>query len=55
MLTLKHSLNAAAIASLQNELVTVKTDVASLVKDMETAIKEANSFLDTIAKDDGGK
>ena len=53
VLTLKHSLNAAAIASLQEELVTVETDVASLVKDMEAAIKEANSFLDTMAKEDG--
>jgi ABC-type transporter Mla subunit MlaD len=55
VLTLKHSLNAAAISALQDELVTVETDVASLVKDMEAAIKEANSFLDTMAKESGGK
>lgn len=55
VLTLKHSLNATAISSLQDELVTVETDVASLVKDMEAAIKEANTFLDTMAKEGGGK
>lgn len=53
VLTLKHSLNATAIASLQEELVTVETDVASLVKDMEAAIKEANSFLNTMTKGNG--
>jgi uncharacterized HAD superfamily protein len=52
VLSLKHNLNAAAISALQEELVTVETDVASLVKDMEAAIKEANLFLDTIAKED---
>ncbi|GJL79319.1 MAG: DNA repair ATPase [Nitrospinaceae bacterium] len=51
VLTLKHNLNAAAIASLQKELVEVETDVASLVKEMEAAIKEANSFLETMTQD----
>ncbi len=54
VLTLKHNLNATAIASLQEELATVETDVASLIKEMEAAIKEANSFLDTMTKE-GGK
>lgn len=53
VLTLKHNLNAAAITSLQKELLTVETDVDSLVKEMEAAIKEANSFLETMAKDGG--
>ena len=55
VLTLKHNLNASAIAALQEELVTVETDVASLIKDMEVAIKEANSFLDTMSKEGGKK
>jgi predicted nucleic acid-binding Zn-ribbon protein len=55
VLTLKHNLNATAIASLQEELVTMETDVVSLVKEMEAAIKEANSFLDTMAKENGKK
>lgn len=51
VLTLKHNLNAAAIASLQNELVTVETDVKDLIKEMEGAIAEANVFLSSIASD----
>ncbi len=51
VLTLKHNLNAAAIASLRNELVTVETDVKDLVKEMEGAIAEANAFLTSIANE----
>jgi len=45
VLFLKHNLNAQAIASLQNELVSVESDVASLIKDMEASIAEANDFI----------
>jgi hypothetical protein len=45
VLFLKHNLNARAIASQQNELVSVKSDAASLIKDTETSITEANSFI----------
>jgi len=45
VLFLKHNLNAQALASLQNELVSVETDVAGLVKEMEASIAEANAFI----------
>jgi hypothetical protein len=50
VLFLKHNLNAQAIASLQQELVTVETDVAALVRDMEASIAEADAFLKTMAE-----
>jgi len=43
---LKHNLNARAIASLQTTATQVQTDVASLVRDMEASIAEANAFID---------
>jgi hypothetical protein len=48
VLFLKHNLNAQAIASLQQELVSVETDVAALVRDMEASIAEADAFLKTM-------
>jgi len=45
VLYLKHNLNAQAVASLENELVTVEADVATLMREMETAIAEADSFI----------
>lgn len=51
VLFLKHNLNAQAIASLQSELVSVEANVASLIKEMEASIAEADVFIKTIAKD----
>ena len=45
VLYLKHNLNAQAIASLQSELVSIESDVARLIKEMEASIKEANAFI----------
>ena len=45
VLYLKHNLNARAIASLQSELVSIESDVARLISEMEVSIKEANSFI----------
>ncbi len=45
VLFLKHNLNAQAIASLKGELVSVETDVARLVREMEASINEANRFI----------
>ena len=45
VLFLKHNLNARAIASLQNELVNIQTDVSALIQEMETSINEANTFI----------
>lgn len=45
VLYLKHNLNAQAIASLQSELVSIESDVARLISEMEASIKEANAFI----------
>jgi hypothetical protein len=51
VLFLKHNLNAQAIASLKSELVSVEGNIASLIKEMETSIQEADSFIASMAKD----
>jgi predicted nucleic acid-binding Zn-ribbon protein len=50
VLYLKHNLNAQAIASLQDELVSVEGDIAELVREMESSIREANAFINTMLK-----
>lgn len=45
VLFLKHNLNARAIASLQSEMVSVESDIAALIKEMEASIAEADSFI----------
>jgi len=51
VLFLKHNLNAQAITSLKSELVSVEGNIASLIKEMETSIKEADAFLASMAKE----
>ena len=48
VLFLKHNLNAQAVASLQNELVSIESNVAALVKEMNASIAEANTFIGTM-------
>ena len=48
VLFLKHNLNARAVASLQTELTRIETDVSRLIRDMEMAMKEADSFIQTL-------
>lgn len=45
VLYLKHNLNAQAISSLRNELVTIEDNVAALISEMETSIREAELFI----------
>lgn len=45
VLFLKHNLNAQAIASLQGELSSLEGETAVLIRDMEAAIAEADSFI----------
>jgi len=45
VLFLKHNLNARAIASLQGMASQIQMDVGGLIRDMEAAINEANSFI----------
>ena len=51
VLFLKHNLNAQAIASLQDELISVEADIESLIKEMEASIAEANSFIKEMGKE----
>ena len=56
VLALKHNLNTRAISALADERITVEANVASLVADMEAAIKEAQTFLATVDnKTDSGR
>lgn len=50
VLYLKHNLNARAIASLQGTVAEIKSEVGSLIKDMEASIAEANTFIDQMQK-----
>lgn len=45
VLFMKHNLNARAIAGLSGEVVSVQTQVDRLVRDMESAIAQADSFI----------
>ena len=45
VLFLKHNLNAQAIASLQDELTTVESDIEILIREMEKSIDEADAFI----------
>lgn len=49
VLFLKHNLNARAIASLDDTLAELEGDIASLIKDMERSIDEANAFIDSMS------
>lgn len=51
VLFLKHNLNARAIASLQTEVVDIQTNVAELIREMDTSINEATRFIDSLEKD----
>jgi predicted nucleic acid-binding Zn-ribbon protein len=45
VLFMKHNLNARAIAGLSEELISVQTNVDKLVRDMESAIAQADAFI----------
>lgn len=51
VLFLKHNLNAQAIASLHDELISVEADITSLIKEMEASIAEANAFILAMGKE----
>ena len=53
VLSLKHSLNAAAIAGLQGTAVEIEQDVTKLIADMEKSIAEANAFIGQIEQKKG--
>lgn len=45
VLYLKHNLNAQAIGSLENELVSIRQDVDELIRNMEQSIDESEAFI----------
>ncbi|GAB3111197.1 DUF2959 domain-containing protein [Aestuariicella hydrocarbonica] len=47
-LYLKHNLNARAVASLKNEFGSLKRDINILIRDVETSIAAADSFMVTL-------
>lgn len=51
VLFLKHNLNAQAIASLKSELGSVESNIKILIKEMETSIKQADSFISSMNND----
>jgi gas vesicle protein len=48
VLFLKHNLNAEAIASLEGTVASIETDVEDLIRELNNAIQEADSFLATM-------
>lgn len=48
VLFLKHNLNARAIDSLQGELGSIETDVAQLIREMESSIAESEAFISNL-------
>ena len=50
VLFLKHNLNAQAITSLKAELGSVESNIQALIKEMETSIQHADSFISSMTK-----
>lgn len=48
VLYLKHNLNAKAIAALEGELSSIRSDVDVLIKEMDKSIGEADAFIKTL-------
>ena len=48
VLFLKHNLNAQAISSLQTDVASIENDVAVLIREMQSSIQEADTFLATM-------
>ena len=45
VLFMKHNLNARAIAALEGTVGEIEDDVEALIRDIDTSIREAESFL----------
>lgn len=48
VLYLKHNLNAAAIASLKGESTDIQAEISRLLRDMNAAIAQADTFISTL-------
>jgi hypothetical protein len=51
VLFMKHNLNARAIAGLGKEVIRVQTNVDQLVREMESAITQADAFIVALQKE----
>jgi len=51
ILFLKHNLNTRAISVVQNELISVESGMASLIKKMDISILEADTFIKLMTKE----
>ena len=49
--TLERTRMKAIVASLQYELASVETDIATLIKDMEASIAQANAFINAMTQE----
>lgn len=54
VLFLKHNLNASAIGALDKELLALRTNVDALVKDLESSIAQAETFIAAMDAEAGG-
>lgn len=45
VLSLKHTLNAQAVAAMKDQVTVLQTDVSKLIKEMEASIAEADGFI----------
>jgi hypothetical protein len=50
VLFLKHNLNARAVAALEGTLGQIEDDVASLIRDIDVSIREAENFLSRLER-----
>jgi hypothetical protein len=50
VLYLKHNLNARAIGALKGETLDIEREVQQLIKDMNTAISQADAFIKTLTE-----
>lgn len=51
VLFMKHNLNARAIAALEGELVSIESDVATLLRDLDASISQSRDFVTALTED----
>lgn len=51
VLYLKHNLNARAVAALRHDLSDIRSDVSSLIRELEQAVAEADRFIASMEQD----
>lgn len=51
VLFMKHNLNAKAITGLSDQLISVQTNVDTLVRDIESAVSQADAFIASLSEE----